>query len=347
MVLATGVRNCYFGHDRWFHVAPGLKTLEEAAQIRQKVLSAFEAAERETDPARQTEFLTFVVIGAGPTGVELAGALGEISRLTLKGDFRNIRPEDARILLLEAAPRVLPHFHPALSRRAEYSLLRLGVRSMLNVRVSDISESGVTAIGDHGEFRIPTRTVIWAAGVTASPFCDVLARRANAKLEDNGQVIVEPDCSLEEHPEIFVIGDLASFSHDGRHLPGVAQVAIQQVRYVARVIRKRLRGETEPEPFHYFDKGQMAVIGRGRAVAQAGPLRVSGFFAWLAWLFIHLIYIAEFSNRLFVLIRWCYLYVSFRRGSRLITGSDLLIAEKIKLHEPEPDPDSEEIGLPD
>ena len=200
---------------------------------------------------------------------------------------------------------------------------------MVNVRVTDITETYVDAITDKGEIRIPTRTVIWAAGVKASPFGEVLEKRAGAKLESNGQVIVQPDCSIGGHPEIFAIGDIASFAYEGRPLPGVAQVAMQQGRYVARIIEKRLQGKTETKRFRYFDKGQMAVIGRAKAVAQSGPLRFTGLLAWLAWLFIHLIYIVEFSHRVLVLIRWTYLYVSFNRGARLITGSDRLLAEKI------------------
>jgi NADH dehydrogenase len=327
LIVAAGMRNCYFGHDEWDRTAPGLKTLEEAAQIRQKVLFAFEAAERESDPAKHAEWLTFVVVGAGPTGVELAGALGEIARQTLREDFRRIEPKMAQILLLDSADRVLPHFHPSLSEKAERALLRLGVRAHVGVRVTDIDENGVTAVGARGEFHIPSHTVIWAAGVKASPFGDVLAERAGARLESNGQVIVKPDCSIEGRPEIFVIGDMASFTHSGKPLPGVAQVAMQQGRYVAGVIEKRLRGEVEKKPFSYFDKGQMAVIGRFKAVAESGPLRFDGVLAWLGWLFIHLIYIVEFSHRLVVLVRWFYLYFSFNRGARLITGNDHLLAE--------------------
>ena len=214
-------------------------------------------------------------------------------------------------------------------------MLKLGVRSRTKVQVTDITERGVTAMSDRGEIYIPTHCVIWAAGVKASPFSQVLAERAGAELEDNGQVIVQPDCSLALQPEIFVIGDLGSFGYEGQRLPGVAQVAIQQGRYVSRVLEKRLRGERELRPFHYFDKGQMAVIGRGRAVAKSGRFRITGFIAWLAWLFIHLIYIAEFSNRLLVMVRWFYLYVSFDRGARLITGSDQLLAEKSPADESE------------
>lgn len=335
LIVATGVRNCYFGHDEWDRYAPGLKTIEEAAQIRQKVLFAFEAAEREPAPAKRAEWLTFVVVGAGPTGVELSGALGEIASQTLKNDFRTIRPEEARILLLDGAERVLPHFHPKLSASAESALLKLGVHAFLNLRVTNIAEDCVTAVGDHGEIQIPTHCVIWAAGVKASPFCEALAEKAGAKLERDGRVIVQPDCSIEGRPEIFVIGDLGSFRYDGHQLPGVAQVAMQQAKYVARVIGKRLRGVRESRRFYYFDKGQMAVIGRGKAVAEAGWLRLRGFSAWLGWLFIHLIYIAESSNRLLVLVRWFYLYTSFNRGARLITGDDHLLMDKIPFGERE------------
>jgi NADH dehydrogenase len=327
LIVATGSRNFYFGHDDWEAIAPGLKTVEEATQIRHKILYAFEAAEREPDPVKRREWLTFVVVGGGPTGVELAGALGEIANDTLKHDFRSIRPEEARIILLEGSDRVLRTFASELSTSAERALIRIGVRPRPKVMVTGIDERGVNVKGPHGEERIDARTVIWAAGVRGSPFGKVLAARAGAQLEPGGQVNVEPDCSIAGHPEIFVIGDLAGFQHDGHTLPGVAQVAIQQGKFVARVIGKRLRRETAPDRFHYFDKGAMAVIGRGAAVAEAGRLRFTGFIAWMAWLFIHLLYLIEFSNRLIVLLHWGYLYITFNRGARLITGSDKLLQE--------------------
>lgn len=316
LIVATGSRNFYFGNDAWEQYAPGLKTIEEATQIRHKILYAFEAAERESDPEKQREWLTFVVVGAGPTGVELAGALGEIANDTLKHDFRSIRPEQARILLLDGSPRVLPPFPADLSQKAERSLIRLGVRPLTKVKVTGIDEGGVTL--DDNE-RINARTVIWAAGVHASRFGEVLANRAGAELDRGGRVIVNGDCSVPGHPEIFVIGDLARLEQDGKPLPGVAQVAMQQGDYVAKLIRRRLNGATS-KPFRYFDKGNMAVIGRAAAVAEIGKLHVSGLLAWLLWLFIHLMYLVQFSNRLLVFVHWGFLYLTFNRGARLITG---------------------------
>ena len=317
LIVATGSRSFYFGNDAWEANAPGLKTIEEATQMRHKILYAFEAAERESDPAKRRDWLTFAVVGAGPTGCELAGALGEIANDTLKHDFRSIRPQEAKILLLEGSPRVLPGFPPDLSQKAEQSLIRVGVRPRTNVRVTAIDDQGVTL--ESGE-RIQARTVIWAAGVRASPLGAVLAERTGAKLDRGGRISVNNDCSVPGHPEIFVIGDLAAFEQDGNPLPGVAQVAMQQGGYVARLIGTRLKGGVPPKPFRYFDKGNLAVIGRAAAVAQIGKLHFSGLFAWLIWLFIHLMYLVEFSNRLLVFVHWGYLYLTFNRGARLITG---------------------------
>jgi NADH dehydrogenase len=320
LIAATGSRNYYFGNDNWVEFAPGLKTVEEATQIRTKILYAFEAAERETDPEKRKSWLTFVVVGAGPTGVELAGALGEIAHDTLAHDFRSIRPEESMILLLDASPHVLPPYPADLARKAEGSLIRLGVRPRNNVQVVGIDGEGVTIRTAKGTEHIPSRTVIWAAGVTASPFGEVLAKRVGAKLTKRGQVIVQPDCSLPGHEEILVIGDLAHMEQDGKALPGVAPVAMQQGKYVAKLIQKRLQGE-EIQPFHYFDKGSLAVIGRAAAVAQFGKIHLSGVFAWLVWLFVHLMYLVNFSNRLLVFIQWGFLYLTFNRGARLITGT--------------------------
>ena len=332
LIVATGSRNFYFGHDRWEACAPGLKTIEEATNIRQRILYAFEAAERETDPVKRQEWLTFVVVGAGPTGVELSGALGEIAHDTLRHDFRSIRPEEARILLVDGSPRVLPSYPPDLSAKAEKALLLLGVRSRNNMNVTGIDDTGVTLKGSQGTEKIASRTVIWAAGVRASPFGEVLAKRAGAKLDKTGHVAVGSDCSLPGHPEVFVIGDLAGLDQDGKQLPGVAQVAMQQGEYVAKLIGKRLRNEPAPHAFRYFDKGQLAVIGRAAAVAQIGTLHISGLFAWLVWLFVHLMYLVEFSNRVVVFVQWGFLYLTFNRGARLITGNDQLLQE-IKLEE--------------
>jgi NADH:ubiquinone reductase (H+-translocating) len=320
LIVATGSRTFYFGHDEWEKLAPGLKTIEEATQIRHKILYAFEAAEREPDPEKRAEWLTFVVVGAGPTGVELAGALAEIAHETLRHDFRSIKPEQARILLLDGFSRVLPPYAPDLSKAAEDSLVRLGVHPRVNLRVTGISENGVHVEGPAGPENIRAKTIIWAAGVHASEFGEKLAQRTGVSLTKDGAVIVNRDCSVDRFPEIFVIGDLAYLEQDGKQLPGVAQVAMQQGDYVAQVIRRRLQNQPAPKPFRYFDKGSLAVIGRGSAVAQIGPLHLSGVLAWLIWLFIHLMYLVEFSNRVLVFVHWGFLYLTFNRGARLITG---------------------------
>jgi NADH dehydrogenase len=315
LIVATGAQNYYFGHDDWHNVAPGLKTIEDATAIRHKILYAFEAAEREHDPDKRRAWLTFVIVGAGPTGVELAGALGEISRDTLRHDFRSIRPEESRILLLEGSRHVLPSYPEELSIDAERSLIKLGVRPRENVRVTAIDDHGVTL--DSGE-HIASRTVLWAAGVRPSPFANTLAA-AGAKLSKYGQVIVEMDLTIAGHPEIFVIGDLMYFEQKGKPLPGTAPVAIQQGRYVARVIARRLKDQGT-ESFWYHDKGNLAVIGRKAGVCDLGRIRFHGVLAWLAWLLIHLTYLAQFRNRLIVFIRWGFQYLAFDRGARLITG---------------------------
>jgi len=321
LIVATGSMDSYFGHDEWRRVAPSLKSIEEATEIRQKILYAFEAAEKEPDPGKRREWLTFVLVGAGPTGVELAGALGEIAHDTLRNEFHSIRPEEAQILLLEGTPRVLPTYPEDLSAKAERYLIHIGVRPRTNVFVTSIDESGVTVKTATGTERIAARTVIWSAGVRASSFGEILEKRAGVQRDRTGHVLVASDCSLPSHPEIFVIGDLAHFEEGGKLLPGVAQVAMQQGGYAARLIRRRLDGQNLP-PFHYFDKGNLAVIGRAAAVAQIGPLHISGLLAWLTWLFIHLMYLVEFSNRVLVFVHWGFLYLTFNRGARLITGSN-------------------------
>ena len=322
LVLATGSHHHYFGHDQWAALAPGLKTIEDATEIRRRILLAFESAERESNPEARRAWLTFVIVGAGPTGVELAGALGEIANDTLRHDFRSINPAEASILLIEGADRVLPTFPPDLGAAAERSLVELGVRARTGALVTDLDAHGVTLrIGERGE-HIAARTVLWAAGVEASSLGKIVAERAGAPLDRGGRLIVEPDLTVPGHPEIFVIGDLANFSHQtGQPLPGVAPVAMAQGRYVARAIQARLRGETAP-PFHYFDKGTLATIGRNKAVAQFGRLHISGFVAWVVWLFVHLMYLVEFDNRLLVLVEWVYNYITRNRGARLITGAE-------------------------
>jgi len=320
LVIATGARHHYFGNEQWEAFAPGLKTIEDATEIRSRILHAFEAAEREQDLDARRAWLTFVIVGAGPTGVELAGTLGEIANDTLRGDFRSIRTEESRILLMEGSDRVLPAFPPELSAKAELALLRHGVRSLTGARVTAIDANGVSLVKGGREERIAARTVLWAAGVRASYLGRVLAERAGASLDPAGRVTVEADLSVPGHPEIFVIGDLALFRHQGgKPLPGLAPVAIQQGRHVGRLIQARLRGET-PAPFRYVGRGALATIGRHHAVADFGRVRFGGFFAWLAWLFIHLMLLVGFQNRLLVFVQWAFHYFTFNRGARLITG---------------------------
>jgi NADH dehydrogenase len=322
LIVATGATHHYFGNDQWEAVAPGLKTVENATAIRSRLLLAFERAEREPDPAARRAWLNFVIVGGGPTGVELAGALGEIANDTLRHDFRHIDPRDAAILLVEGEPRVLPTFPPDLSARAERQLISLGVRSLTSARVTGIDADGVAVIMNGREERIATHTVLWAAGVRASHLGKVLAERAGAGLDRVGRVIVEPDLSVPAHPEIFVIGDLASFTHQGgMPLPGVAPVAMQQGGYVARLIRRRVAGRPAPAPFHYFNKGNLATVGRNKAVAEFGNLHIWGFPAWFTWVFVHLMYLVEFDNRLLVFVEWVYNYFTRNRGARLITGA--------------------------
>lgn len=320
LIVATGAVNSYFNHADWAPLAPGLKTIEDATEIRRRLLFAFEAAESEPCAERRREWLTFVIVGAGPTGVELAGALGEIANETLKHDFRRIRPEEARILLLDAASQLLPTYPRELSAKAERSLIRLGVRTRTGVRVTAIDERGVTLVSEAGCERIAARTVIWAAGVQASAMGSLLARRTGAQLDRAGRVRVAPDLTLPGHPQIFVVGDLASVEIDGKAVPAVAPAAMQMGRYAARAIVARLEGRGLPA-FRYHDKGSLAVIGRAAAVADFGRLRLSGYIAWLAWLFIHLMYLVGFQNRVLVFIQWAFHYFTFHRGARLITTS--------------------------
>ena len=320
LIVATGATHAYFGHDDWEELAPGLKTVENATEIRRRILMAFEEAERESDPAKRHAWLTFVIVGGGPTGVELAGALGEIANDTLKHDFRHINPAEARILLIEGETRLLPPFPPDLSAKSERQLVELGVRTRCNARVVGIDAEGVTLQAGGQTERIIARTVLWAAGVRASRLGKKLAERTGAQLDKAGRLLVEPDLTLAGHPEIHVIGDLAVFTHqNGKPLPGLAPVAMQEGRYVARSIVKRLGGE-QVKPFRYFDKGTLATIGRHRAVAKFGKLHVWGFPAWFLWVFVHLMYIVEFENRLLVLIEWVYNYITRNRGARLITS---------------------------
>jgi NADH:ubiquinone reductase (H+-translocating) len=324
LVVASGARHSYFGNEAWAENAPGLKTVEDALEIRRRILIAYEAAEQEADERRRHALMTFIVVGAGATGVELAGALGEIAHESLRSDFRRIWPPDASILLLEGLERVLPTYPSVLSSRARSALLRLGVVVRTETMVTAIDEDGVTVTSGGREERIESRTVIWAAGVQASSLGRLLADSAGAQLDRAGRVVVRPDLTIAGHPEIFVIGDLAMYRHQtGEPLPGVAQVAMQQGGYVAQTIKWRLQGKRMRRRFRYFDKGNLATIGRGKAVADLGPLHLSGFPAWVIWAGVHIVYLIEFENRVLVMLQWAWNYVTRGRGARLITGEPL------------------------
>ena len=324
LIVATGSAHQYYGHDEWEKFAPPLKSIEDATDTRARILLAFEAAERELDSAKRHAWMTFVVVGAGPTGVELAGALAEIAHDTLKHDFREIDPSQATILLIETTDRVLPPYPPALSESARKTLARLGVAVRTGATVLNIDEGGVTIREGERSETISSHTVLWAAGVLGSPLGRGLAEEAGGTVDRAGRVVVQPDFTVPGHPEIFVIGDLAHFNDPaGKALPGLAQPAIQAGRYVAKTIEHRLRGE-KIEPFRYFDKGNLAEIGRNAAVADLGWLRLTGFPAWVIWLFVHLLYIVEFQNRLLVLVQWAWLYFTNTRSARLITGKKSL-----------------------
>ncbi len=314
LIIATGVRHSYFGNDGWEEIAPGLKTIEDALRIRAKVLSAFESAELEDDPARRAALLSFVIVGAGPTGVELAGALGELSRRTLRGDFRRIDPALATIYLVEGDSRVLPTFDARLSVRARRSLERLGVTVLNESRVTDIADGEVT-ISAQGESRtLRSENVFWAAGVEACGFSLAVAEATDAKTDSAGRIAVLENLTVDGHDDIFVIGDLASFPTP---LPGVAQVAMQMGRHVARVLSHRFKGRAEPS-FRYRDYGSLAVIGRNSAVGKIGRFMVAGIFGWVAWAFIHIMQIVGFDNRLVIAVQWAYSYVTYNKGARLI-----------------------------
>jgi len=326
LVVAAGAGHAYFGHDEWRQAAPGLKTLEDAIEVRRRVLGAFEAAELETDPARRRAWLTFAVVGGGPTGVELAGQIAEIAHDTLRRDFRSIDPRAARVLLVEAEDRLLGSFPERLSARAGRALERLGVTPVLDRPVVDVQPDAIVVQrADGSPHRIPARTVVWAAGVRASGLADALGHATGAGVDRAGRVAVGPDLSLPDHPEVLALGDMVRV-HDAKGsvqpLPGVAPVAMQQGRYAAKAIRARLKGR-EPGPFHYLDKGNVATIGRLRAVADVRGLRVSGTLAWLIWLLVHLFYLVGLQNRILVLVRWSVSFVTRGRGARLITGEPL------------------------
>ncbi len=337
LVVASGARHSYFGHDAWAPFAPGLKSVDDALEIRRRILIAFEAAEREADPARRAEWMTFVIVGGGPTGVELAGALGEIANDTLRNDFRSIDPRQTRIVLVEALDRILPPYPPDRSASARKQLARLGVTVRTSTRVTDIREGAVSVEGPDGTAEtIPVRTVLWAAGVLASSFSRSVARTLGAETDRAGRVVVGPDLTVPGHPEVFVVGDAAVQPWKaGRPVPGVAQGGIQGGKYAAAAIRHRLSGEPVPR-FRYSDRGDVAVIGRLSGVTNIGwlgPLgRQGGFTAWMLWLGIHIVYLIGFANRIVVVTRWAWSFLTHGRGSRLITGQPLL--PEIEVPEP-------------
>ena len=316
LIIASGATHAYFGHEEWEPFAPGLKTIEDALEIRRRVLLAFELAERQAAHGQTPAPLQFVVVGAGPTGVELAGTLAEIARHAMTHEFRKIEPQQSRILLIEGGPRVLPAYSEDLSLKAEEQLRRLGVEVRTSQMVTRIEPGAVWV----GEDRIPAPVILWAAGVAASP----LGRKLGVPVDRAGRVFVQPDLSILGHSEVFVIGDLAALADEkGKMLPGVAQVAIQQGKWVADAIARDLRNQPRRK-FHYHDKGSLATIGRAAAVAQFGKFELSGYFAWLAWLFVHILFLIGFRNRVVVMINWAWAYLTYERGARLITGSDNL-----------------------
>lgn len=322
-VVATGARHSYFGHTEWERFAPGLKSVEDALDIRRRILIAFERAEREPDPAKRHQYLTFVVIGGGPTGVEMAGAIAEIRRFALARDFRHIDPREATVMLVEGGPRLLPSYPPELSARAKADLRALGVEVRENTLVTGITAASVEAAG----WVIPTTTVVWAAGNQASP----LLKTLGAPLDGQGRALVEPDCTVPGHPELFVLGDAAAFLHQSGQsgpLPGVCPVAIQMGQYAASAIKNDLAGKPRL-PFSYWDKGQLAVIGRGHAVADLGKLTFAGVTAWFVWAFVHIFFLVSFRNRVMVLLEWMWSYVRYAPGARLITGETAEYAARV------------------
>ena len=310
LIIAIGSRHSYFGKDQWAKLAPGLKTVSDALFLREKILLSFEEAERINNDKEASKYITFVIVGGGPTGVELAGAIAEISKKALLKDFRNINPADAKIILVEALDRILTAYDPGLSNQAKRSLENLGVEVRLNTKVTDINEEGVSLNGNF----LQTQNVIWAAGNQIP----TLTKTLGAETDRAGRVIVEPDCSTKDHPEVFVIGDAALSLKNGKPLPGIAPVAIQQGKYVAGIIKRDINKQKR-RPFQYFDKGNLATIGRARAIMESGRFKISGFAAWVAWVFIHILYLISYRNRYKVLSEWIWYYVTYKQGIRLIT----------------------------
>lgn len=323
LIVSTGSKTSYYGHDEWRQWAPSLKSIEEATEIRHKILVAFEWAERATSEEETRQWLTFVIIGAGATGLELGGALAEIANETLKHDFRRIDPKSARIILMEGGERVLPPYPPDLSAKAEKLVRKLGVEVMKGVMATDVDGEGVTYKRGDSVERLAAKTVLWAGGVAVTSFGKMLAERTKAETDRHGRIKVQRDLTIPNYPDIFVVGDLsAAVDQNGKELPGVAQVAMQGGTYAAKTIVQRLEGKKDLPPFHYFDKGELAVIGRAAAVANIFGLHISGLPAWLIWLFVHILYIVEFQNRVLVFVQWGFEYLTFSRGARLITGVD-------------------------
>jgi len=322
LIVATGSQTSYYGNDSWREWAPSLKSVEEATAIRHKILYAFERAERAASHEESRAWLTFVIVGAGATGMELAGALAEIANETLKNDFRHINPQEARILLVEGGSRVLPSFPEDLSAKAEKLVSKLGVEVMKGVMVTSIDGDGVTFRRADKTERLAAHTVLWAGGIETTAFGRKLAQRTHAETDRSGRIKVNSDLTIPNYPDIFIVGDLAhAADKDGKSMPGVAQVAIQGGAFAAKTIKSRIENKKAEAAFHYFNKGDMAVIGRAAAVANIFGFHLSGFFAWFTWLFIHLIYIVEFQNRVMVFIQWGFEYLTFSRGARLITGT--------------------------
>jgi NADH dehydrogenase len=327
LIIATGGAHHYFGNDEWEKFAPSIKTLEDALEVRRRIFLAFEAAEKEPDPVKRQAMMTFLVVGGGPTGVELAGALADLAYSTLKSDFRTIDTHETKIILVEGMDRLLPPFPEDLSANATTSLEKLGVEIRTHTMVTSIEDDRVTLRSGDEETELMTKTVLWAAGVKASGMGKIVADRTGAECDRAGRVIVEPDLSIPDHPNIFIIGDLAHYAHqDDKPLPGVAPVAMQEGKYVAKLIQHRIKGEPIPQ-FRYRDSGSLAVIGRNAAVVNLNWIKFTGFPAWVIWLFVHVFYLIEFDNKLIVMTQWMWGYFTRNQGSRLITGRD---ADKVE-----------------
>ena len=341
LIVATGASHQYFGHEEWADQAPGLKTIEDALEMRRRIFIAFESAEKETNPKKRQAWLTFAIVGGGPAGVELAGALAELAHGTLKEDFRNINTKEAKIILVQSSERILPSYSPSLSAKAKASLEQLGVTVMTGTRVIDMDNQAITVRCCDEIKSIRAKTVLWTAGMKASAMAQILTESTGAALDNTGRVIVNPDFNVPGTENIFVIGDLANYAHqDGKPLPGVAPVAMQSGKYVARLIKSRLQGETI-SPFRYWDWGSLAVIGKHAAVVDMGFLKLSGFLAWTFWMFIHVFYLLEFDNKLIVMIQWAWSYFTSGKGARMITAPGE--QPRIQLEENSPSPVSFEV----